>query len=189
MGLDGSNFTILANGIRNAAFDWDPSQLDLWFTDTGKVTNIQDYPPDELNKIPKAQQSGNYGFPYCYGYDLDIKDSGYNCTKDFIPPVIVLPAHVNPLGVTFFKTGMFPYQYSSSLFFAEHGSNNIPESVGYRITRYNLNDSSYSVFIDGWLNYNVFFGRPTDVAFGNDGTFYVSDDYSGSIYTFTYSNQ
>lgn len=189
MALDGSNFTILARGVRNSGFDWDPNRQDLWFTDTGKDTTSQEYPPDELNKISKDQQGGHYGFPYCYGRSLDIKDSGFNCTKDFIQPVYELPAHVTPLGMAFFKGGMFPFEYSSSFFFTEHGSNKLSESVGYRVMRYNLNDSSYNVFIDGWLSYNVFFGRPTDLIFSNDGSLYVSDDYSGSIYVFTYSTQ
>jgi glucose/arabinose dehydrogenase len=197
MELDGSNFTTVASGVRSSQGLTFDSLNTLWFTDVSKKSNLYDYPVNELNKLTFDQigeqksdrnsDRGNYGFPYCYGTALDILESGKNCTRDFVPPVFQISPQVAPYGVSAYSAGNFPTDYSNSLFIAEHGSLDLPESVGFRVMHYNITSAKYTVFIDGWISYNIYFGRPTDVVFGIDGSMLISDDYSGSIYQVVYS--
>ena len=66
---DGSDLSIVANGVRNTVgFAWDPESGDLWFTDNGRDRLGDDIPPDELNHLTEAGQ--HFGFPFCHGGDI-----------------------------------------------------------------------------------------------------------------------
>ena len=59
---------IFASGVRNTVgFDWHPSTGELWFTDNGRDMLGDDFPPDELNRAPRAGL--HFGFPYRHGDD------------------------------------------------------------------------------------------------------------------------
>jgi glucose/arabinose dehydrogenase len=79
------------------------------------------FPPDELNFAEKPGL--HFGFPFYNGKVLD-KDFGHlkNNAVNYRFPALELPAHVAPLGLTFYTGKMFPNAYQHQLFIAEHVS-------------------------------------------------------------------
>jgi len=77
-----------------------------------------------------------------------------------------LGPHVASLGMRFYTGTMFPAEYRSRIFIAEHGSWNRSVPIGYRITLVRLEGGravSYEVFAEGWLQGGRAWGRPVDV--------------------------
>lgn len=102
MEANGQNLEVYAKGIRNTVgFDWDPIHHNLWFTDNGRDWLGDDLPPDELNVAPRKGM--DFGFPYCYGKSTADPVYGklHSCSE-FTPPVYEFPAHVAPLGMSFY---------------------------------------------------------------------------------------
>lgn len=187
---NGSNLKILARGIRNSVgFDWNPLTKELWFTDNGRDNLGDDVPPDELNRITKAEL--HFGYPYCHGGDMLDPQFGKNrnCT-DYEKPEQKLGAHVAALGMRFYTGKTFPQKFNNQIFIAEHGSWNRSSPIGYRISLVTLGSNghakSYDVFADGWLQGNTPWGRPVDIINAPDGALLISDDYAGVIYKIQY---
>ena len=192
MNLDGSDFEVIATGIRNSVgFSWSPLDNSLWFTDNGRDWLGDNAPADELNHL--SGTTNNFGFPYCHaGEILDpIFGKGRQCTS-YANPAIKLAPHAAALGITFYTGSMFPSEYKQKIFIAEHGSWNRKEPIGYRITTVELKDNqavNYEVFAEGWLDKSGSpLGRPLDILEMNDGSLVVSDDLSGTIYRIIYSS-
>ncbi len=187
---DGSNFDIIARGIRNTVgFDWQPESGDLFFSENGRDYLGDDLPPEELNKWSKKGE--HFGYPFCHGGKvLDPEfGKGKNC-KDYVPPVWTFKAHMAPLGIRFYRGDSFPETYHRQLFVAEHGSWNRSVPHGYRIVAVKFNNGeaiSEQVFADGWLTKDgAVLGRPTDILEMPDGSLLVSDDQLGVIYRISY---
>jgi len=189
---DGSAFEIYARGVRNSVgFDWQPQTGILWFTDNGRDWLGDDRPPDELNAAPRAGM--NFGYPYCHGGDIPDPEFGAKrpCS-DFTPPAMNLGAHVAALGMRFYTGTMFPAEYRSQIFIAEHGSWNRSVPIGYRVMVVHLKDGRAvrkEIFAEGWLADGSRWGRPVDIEVMPDGALLVSDDYGGMIYRITYGPQ
>lgn len=191
MDPDGSNREIYAKGVRNSVgFTWHPETKELWFTDNGRDLLGDDVPPCEFNRVTKIGQ--HFGYPYCHGGV--VKDPEYGDLKpcsDFVAPVQAMGAHVAPLGVKFNTGNMFPSNYKNMAFIAEHGSWNRSRKVGYKISLVTLENNvatSYTPFIDGWLDEEAqkAFGRPVDILFLDDGSMLISDDFGDAIYRVSY---
>ncbi|HLB24970.1 MAG TPA: PQQ-dependent sugar dehydrogenase, partial [Nitrospirota bacterium] len=188
---DGTGFEIFARGIRNTVgFDWDPATGELWFTDNGRDWMGDDKPPDELNRAPKKGM--HFGFPHRHG--KGVVDPEYGTAKEgikFTPPEMELGPHVASLGMRFYTGKMFPEDYRSQIFIAEHGSWNRSTSIGYRVTLVRLDRDrkaiKYEVFAEGWMQGVNKWGRPVDVEVAPDGALLVSDDKAGAIYRITYN--
>jgi len=189
---DGSDFSIVAHGVRNTVgFNWDPLTGDLWFTDNGRDRMGDDIPPDELNHLTSPGQ--HFGFPFCHGGEIVDPDlgRGKSCA-DYRKPVQNLGPHVAALGMLFYTGDQFPGEYQNQVFIAEHGSWNRSEKIGYRVTLVRLNENreaiSYEVFASGWLREGEqVIGRPVHVLQMPDGSMLVSDDFAGKIYRISYS--
>ena len=192
MDANGRGRQIFAHGVRNTVgFDWHPETKELWFTDNGRDMMGDDVPADELNCAPT--KGLHFGFPYVH--QGDILDPEYGQRKkvaDFVPPVQKLGPHVAALGMRFYTGKMFPDEYRSQIFIAEHGSWNRSSPIGYRVTLVKLNGNKatgYTTFADGWLDGRRAWGRPVDVLVMPDGALLVSDDFANVIYRITYSRQ
>lgn len=192
MNPDGSGQEIVAYGIRNSVgFDWHPKTGELWFTDNGRDWLGENSPPDELNTL--SAEGMHFGYPYCHG--KGIVDPDYGAGKDcrrYIPPTRELGPHVAALGMRFYDGSLFPENYRSGLFIAEHGSWNRKEPIGYREMFVSLEEGKqpgYEVFAEGWLENGVASGRPVDVEILHDGSLLVSDDKGGHIYRITYNRK
>jgi glucose/arabinose dehydrogenase len=53
-----------------------PNTSQLWFTDTAREWQSDDFPPDELNIV--TQQGQHFGFPYCAGDNIPDPDANPN---------------------------------------------------------------------------------------------------------------
>jgi glucose/arabinose dehydrogenase len=192
MNSDGRGLEIFAHGVRNTVgFDWHPATKELWFTDNGRDWLGDDRPPDELNHGPKKGM--HFGFPYCHGGTIPDPDHGSKrrC-KEFVPPAMQLGPHVAALGMRFYSGTMFPPEYRSQIFIAEHGSWNRTVPIGYRITLVRLDGNQavqYEVFAQGWLKDGRAWGRPVDVLVMPDGSLLVSDDRADAIYRISYNGR
>ncbi|MGR8951108.1 MAG: PQQ-dependent sugar dehydrogenase [Gammaproteobacteria bacterium] len=190
---DGSNFEILARGIRNTVgFDWQPGTDALYFSDNGRDYLGDDLPPEELNRWSKVGE--HFGYPYCHGGEVIDPDygKGRKCA-DYTPPAWKFKAHVAPLGIRFYRGTQFPEHYRQQLFVAQHGSWNRSEPDGYRVALVTFRDGkavSEEVFIDGWLTKDeAVLGRPVDILSLPDGSILISDDHLGVIYRVQYQPQ
>ena len=191
MNLDGTDLQIVASGIRNTVgFDFHPISGELWFTDNGRDMMGDDIPACEINRISSAGQ--HFGFPYIHQGDLPDPNFGRGRNaNEFVPPVLKLGAHVAPLGLAFYRGKRFPSNYGNTVFWAEHGSWNRSEKQGYRVmmgqvSSDNTSISSYSPFVDGWLEGQSHWGRPVDILSMPDGSVLISDDMANVIYRVSY---
>ncbi len=181
---------VFARGLRNSVgFAWDPDDKSLWFTDNGQDLLGDKLPPEELNRASKADI--NFGFPFFYGNNVPAPHyDGLNAPKEATPPALELPAHMAPLGMTFYTGHTFPADYHDVIFIALHGSWNRSTKVGYKVIRVNHQGEKvigYETFMSGWLEKNEqVWGRPVDVLVMPDGALLISDDMSGVIYRVSY---
>jgi glucose/arabinose dehydrogenase len=107
-------------------------------------------------------------------------------------PDVLLQPHMASLEMTFYPgTGEFPKAYDGDAFAAEHGSWNREKRAGYEVIRIPLHDGkadgSYEDFLTGFvIDDNSVWGRPVGVAVGKDGSLFVTDDASRSVWRITY---
>jgi glucose/arabinose dehydrogenase len=188
---DGSKLEIFAHGVRNSVgFDWHPETDELWFTDNGRDGLGDDIPPDELNRAPSKGR--HFGFPHCHGGTiLDPEYGEGRSCAEFEPPVQPLGPHVAALGMRFYTGDMFPNNYRNAVIFAEHGSWDRSEPIGYRVMVVRLAGNEpldYQPLVEGFLDEDSgeAWGRPVDVEVLADGSLLVSDDERGAIYRVTY---
>jgi glucose/arabinose dehydrogenase len=114
------------------------------------------------------------------------------------PPVFTLPAHYAPLGLAFYTGEQFPQEYQGDLFISSHGSWDRKVYQGYKLLRVRFRDNQPDMtagdlmvedFVTGWLTDPIsgaHWGRPVDPLVGPDGSLYVTDDASMSIYRIYY---
>lgn len=183
----GSNPQVYASGLRNAVFmALDPQTNAIWVTEMGRDYLGDVTPPDEINIL----KQGNYGWPYCYGYqikDTQSKIAGaasIDCYQT-IPPVFQIDAHSAPLGLAFVESSLFPKSWENDLIVAYHGSTNSKTVAGYSVVRMVRSGDKIvkeEPFISGFYSGKSAVARPVDVAFDSQGAMYISDDKAGNIY-------
>lgn len=187
---DGSDFEILARGIRNSVgFDWQPGTDKLFFTENGRDSLGDDIPPDELNSWSEKGQ--HFGYPFCHaGTILDPELAGDKKCEQFTAPEWNFKAHMAPLGMRFYTGGQFPERFKNQLFVAQHGSWDRSEPHGYRVALVKFKEGkpvSEQAFISGWLTSDGdVLGRPTDILQMPDGSILITDDALGVIYRVEY---
>jgi glucose/arabinose dehydrogenase len=195
---EGSGQRIFAKGLRNAVgMAVNPKTDTVWVTVNGRDWLGDDLPPEVI--IDLGKNGGDGGWPYCYGDrvpDSNFTKPGDDRCQAVIPPKVQMQAHSAPLGLAFGEGTMFPPEYRSSLFVAFHGSWNRSVPTGYKVVRVRIDDKGQPAataedFITGWLapgesKRGRWMGRPVGIAFGPDGSMYVSDDAAGVIYRVTY---
>lgn len=110
-------------------------------------------------------------------------------------PDVLLQPHMASLEMAFYPgSGEFPKTYDGDAFAAEHGSWNREKRTGYEVIRIPLHDGkadgSYEDFLTGFVvDDNSVWGRPVGVAFGKDGSMFVTDDGSRSVWHITYAGR
>ncbi len=191
---EGEDFEVVAHGVRNSrGYDWHPETKKLWFSDNGRDLMGDNLPPCEINVMHK--EGDHYGFPFWHG--KDVKDPHYGNERpasDFVPATFDLVAHAAPVSLKFYTGSMFPKDYQNAILVSEHGSWNRTEKQGYRVMKLTENNgqvTSYEPFITGWLDKdkNDAWGRPVDILQLSDGSLLISDDYAGTIYRVSYSEE
>ncbi|MCS5565931.1 MAG: PQQ-dependent sugar dehydrogenase [Methylococcales bacterium] len=189
---DGSDGEIYATGLRNTVgFDWKPNTGELYGVDIGRDFLGDDLPPDELNRI---ERGSFHGWPYVNGNrvaDPDLGNSRQTETDKSIRPSHEFRAHSTPLNIHFLQSKTFPNGYKDAALVTLHGSWNRTEKQGYEVVSLHFGKDgtiSERKFISGFEIEGNVIGRPVDIAESADGTLFISDDFSGSIYAITHGN-
>ena len=170
-----------------------PTAGQLW----GSV-NERDALGDNLvpDYITHFEENGFYGSWYYIGGNEDPRSrlNTLNWKSKVIVPDVLLQPHNASLEMTFYEGTQFPKQYVGDAFASEHGSWNRAKRTGYEVIRVPMQhgkaDGSYEDFITGFTtdDGNVW-GRPVGVAVANDGSMFVSDDASKSIWLVRYTGK
>ncbi len=183
---DGTGGEIYAAGLRNSVgFDWQPGTNALYATDNGRDLLGDDYPPCELNRIVRG---GFYGWPYANGNneaDPDFGPGNEEIVAKSIAPAHPFRAHNAPLGIAFLRHPEQPEALRGAALVALHGSWNRTSLDGYKVVSLHWRaDGSIEErdFLTGFEEDEEVIGRPVDVIEAADGSIFVSDDYSGTIY-------
>ena len=190
---DGSDLKVYAYGIRNPSFmAFDPKTKNLWMT-----VNERDGLGDNLvpDYIAHVQKGGFYGWPWWYmgGHQEPGLEGKHPELRDkVITPDVLLQPHNASVGITFYDGKQFPAEFWGDIFAAEHGSWNRSVRTGYEVIRIPLHQSGeatgeYEDFLTGFVidNEHVW-GRPAGVAIGLDGSLFVADDTSNTIWRVKY---
>ena len=134
-------------------------------------------------------------------------DQAANCkrvdlsSKVRTPDVPVQP-HMASLEMAFYPTRnasiagdpVFPRDYAGGAFVAEHGSWNRANRTGYEVIYIPMHDGhasgEYDDFLTGFVTKDGgVWGRPVGVAVGVDGSLFVTDDGSRSVWHVTYTGK
>jgi len=192
---EGKFVGVYASGIRNpVGLALNPATGEVWCS-----TNERDELGDNLapDYVTHVQQGAFYGWPWFYtGAHPDPRLGGKHPElKDkVLVPDVLLPAHNASLGITFYDGNQFPAEYQGDLFAGEHGSWNRSMRTGYEVIRVPLEGGHasgvYEDFLTGFVTPegNVW-GRPVGVAVAKDGSLFVTDDGSKSIWRVSYAGK
>ncbi len=130
-----------------------------------------------------------------------VSPTGQSCkhvdlsAKVITPDVLVQP-HMASLEMVFYPTetapDSFPSEYQGNAFAAEHGSWNRAARAGYEVIRIPMHDGkadgSYEDFLTGFLTPDgQVWGRPVGVTVAKDGSLFVTDDGSRSVWHVRYT--
>lgn len=192
---DGSGLRIYAYGIRNCVgLEVNSQTGEVWCS-----TNERDGLGDDLvpDYITHVQDGGFYGWPWYYmGGFHDPRHAGKHpeLKNKVITPDVLLQPHYASLEMTFYNGQQFPEEYRGDIFAAEHGSWNRHKRTGYEVIRVPVKDGQaggeYQDFLTGFVTADgKVWGRPVGVAVGKDGSLFVSDDGSNSIWRVSYTGK
>ncbi len=189
----GGGEKIFASGIRNAVgIAIHPRSGELWASVNERDRLGDDLVPDYITHL---EPGGFYGWPWFYlGAHQDPRHAGKHpeLAGKVIVPDVLLEAHDASLELTFYEGGQFPAAYRGDIFAAEHGSWNKKVRTGYEVVRVPLHGGDratgeYQDFLTGFVTERgEVWGRPVGVAVANDGSLFVSDDGSRTIWKVSY---
>ncbi len=194
---------IVATGLRSVVdlVYW-PGTAEIYATNNARDFLGPEVPPDQLFRIEEGK---HYGWPYCYGNlvvdqevlanpDIVTPDGSPKdafCATQVEPPVLLLPPHVAPLGLTFYAGTQFPAEMQGRLFIAYHGAFDRSNDFGYRVVSIPFTDGRFGApedFVTGFLfpDASDWHGRPVDVAVAPDGSLFITDDVNGYLFRVEY---
>ena len=189
---DGTSEQIFASGIRNpVGLAIDPRTGDIWTSVNERDELGDDLPPDYITSVTPG---GFYGWPWFYiGPNEDPRHMGVrpDLRPKVLVPDVLLQAHSASLCLTFYEATQFPDEFRGNIFAAEHGSWNRAKRTGYKVIVVPAPNGKatgeYDDFLTGFVTKDgKVWGRPVGVAVGSDGSLYVTDDGSDSIWRVTY---
>lgn len=189
---EGKFVKIYASGIRNpVGLAVNPTTGQVWCS-----VNERDELGDNLvpDYITSVKEGGFYGWPWFYignNPDPRKKDPPADLVGKAIVPDVLIQPHSASLGMVFYEGKQFPKEYQGDIFAAEHGSWNRSARSGSEVVRVPLNkgksDGVYEDFLTGFVTPDgKKWGQPVGVAVAQDGSLYVTDDGSMSIWHVSY---
>src|SRR5579871_89163 len=189
---EGKFVGVYASGIRNpVGLGINPTTGELWCSVNERDALGDNLVPDYITHV---KEGGFYGWPWYYmGANQDPRHAGKHPElkdKVIVPDVLMQP-HNASLGLTFYEGTQFPAEYRGDLFAAEHGSWNRAKRAGLEVVRVPLDNGHangvYQDFLTGFTTADgTAWGRPVGVAIAKDGSMYVTDDGSNSIWRVSY---
>jgi glucose/arabinose dehydrogenase len=192
---DGKFEKVYASGIRNCVGEAINPVTGMLWCSTNERDNLGNHlVPDYVTSVPEG---GFFGWPWFYmGGHQDPRLEGKHPelkSKVLTPDVLVQP-HMASLEMTFYpNSGEFPAAYDGWAFAAEHGSWNRAGRAGYEVIAIPMRngkaaDGSYEDFLTGFVTpEGQVWGRPVGVTVGQDGSLFVTDDGSRSVWHITYT--
>jgi glucose/arabinose dehydrogenase len=195
---DGHFEKVYAYGLRNCVGEtMNPITGELWCS-----TNERDMLGDNLvpDYITHVQEGGFYGWPWYYmsanGGVWDPRQEGKHpeLKGKVITPDILVNPHFASLEMLFYEGSQFPASYKGDGFAAEHGSWNRAMRSGYEVIRLPMKNGhatgEYEDFLTGFvLPDGRVWGRPVGVTVASDGSLFVTDDGSGTIWHVIYTGK
>ena len=188
MDPDGGHVHIYATGLRNCAgLTIRPGSDDLWCVVNERDLLGDNLPPDYATRV---RANGFYGWPWYYignHEDPRLRGQRPDLAGEAIVPDVLIQPHSAPLQIAFYEGTQFPANYRGSAFVALHGSWNRARPTGYKVIRLLFRDGKptgeYEDFLTGFVGSDgKAWGRPVGVAVGKDGSLYVSEDASGTLW-------
>lgn len=187
---------VYAWGLRNCVGEAiNPITGELWCSTNERDGLGNNLVPDYVTHV---QEGGFYGWPWFYfggpsGGRQDPRHPGKHpeLQAKVITPDILLNPHFASLEMLFYEGSQFPAEYKGDGFAAEHGSWNRSNRSGYEVVRLPMKNGhatgEYEDFLTGFVlpDGNVW-GRPVGVTVAKDGSLFVSDDGSKSIWHVSY---
>jgi len=192
---EGKYVGVYGAGIRNpVGLGVNPTTGELWCSVNERDALGDNLVPDYVTHV---KEGGFYGWPWYYtGGNQDPRHAGKHPElKDkVIVPDVLLQPHNASLGLTFYDGKQFPAEYQGDLFAAEHGSWNRATRAGLEVIRVPLDKGHaggmYQDFLTGFTTPDgTAWGRPVGVAIAKDGSMYVTDDGSKSIWRVSYTGK
>ncbi|MFP5278002.1 MAG: PQQ-dependent sugar dehydrogenase [Acidobacteriota bacterium] len=183
---------VWAWGIRNCAGETiNPTTGELWCSTNERDGLGNNLVPDYITHVPEG---AFFGWPWWYmGGHQDPRHPGKHpeLKSKVRTPDVILQPHFASLELHFYEGSQFPAQYMGDGFAAEHGSWNRKLRTGYEVIRVPMKDGhatgEFEDFLTGFANGDgTVWGRPVGVTEGKDGSLFVSDDGSGSIWHVIY---
>jgi len=192
---DGKFVKIYAWGLRNCVGEAiNPITGQLWCSTNERDALGNNLVPDYITHV---QEGGFYGWPWWYmGGHQDPRHEGKHpeLQSKVITPDILMNPHMASLEMTFYEGAQFPAEFKGDGFACEHGSWNRAQRTGYEVVRLPMRDGhatgEYEDFLTGFTVGNGdgdVWGRPVGVAVAHDGSLFVSDDGSRSIWHVIYT--
>ncbi len=190
---EGKFLKVYASGIRNCVGEAiNPTTGQLWCSTNERDNLGNDLVPDYITSV---KEDGFYGWPWWYmGGHQDPRHPGTHPElkdKVITPDVIVQP-HMASLEMAFYEGSQFPADYKGDAFAAEHGSWNKKPRVGYEVIRVPMKGGhatgEYEDFLTGFVTPDgKVWGRPVGVAVAKDGSLFVTDDGTKTVWHVSYT--
>jgi glucose/arabinose dehydrogenase len=189
---DGGNQRIFATGLRNCSgMTIQPANGQLWC-----VVNERDELGDNVpfEYATHVKKGAFYGWPWYYnGGNEDPRRKGErpDLADKVTVPDVLMQAHSAPLGIAFYTGKDFPAEYRGDAFVTFHGSWNRGGRTGYKVVRLLFKDGKpsgeYEDFMTGFVvSDKEVWGRPVGVTVAKDGSLFVTEDGSGTIWRVTH---
>ena len=192
---EGKFVKVYAWGIRNCVGEAiNPATGELWCSTNERDGLGNNLVPDYVTHI---QEGGFYGWPWFYfhGAGGGLQDPRHpgkhpELKGKVITPDILVNPHFASLEMLFYEGSEFPAEYRGDGFACEHGSWNRARRSGYEVIRLPMKEGhatgEYEDFLTGFVTRDgQVWGRPVGVAEAADGSLFVSDDGSRSIWHVT----
>ena len=192
---EGKFVKIYAWGIRNCVGEAiNPTTGELWCSTNERDGLGNNLVPDYVTHV---QEGGFYGWPWWYmGGHQDPRHVGKHpeLQSKVITPDIILNPHFASLEMMFYQGSQFPGEFKGDGFACEHGSWNRAQRAGYEVIRLPMKNGhatgEYEDFLTGFtIGDGEVWGRPVGVAEAKDGSLFISDDGSRSIWHVTYTGK
>jgi glucose/arabinose dehydrogenase len=192
---DGTGFKLYATGIRNAVgLAVHPRTGELWCSVNERDGLGDDLVPDYITRV---KEGGFYGWPWYYiGPNQDPRHEGARpeLRSKVIVPDVLLQSHSASLEMAFYTGRQFPREYAEDAFASLHGSWNRAKRTGYKVIRVpsknGVPTGEYEDFMTGFVTgAGEVWGRPVGVAVAGDGSLYVSDDGSNTVWRVSHAGR